>query len=229
MARARRGGTRARTPAGRKRAETWRLKKLLATERELWASGIRYIAGIDEAGRGPLAGPVVAAAVILPEDVAIRGVDDSKRLPSERREALYAEIREAALCIGVGAASCREIDRINILRATHLAMTRALTRLSVRPERIIVDGLPVPVLPADHIAVVDGDAKVHCVACASIVAKVLRDRLMHRLARRYPVYGWQSNAGYGTPDHREAIASWGMTPHHRRSFEPNLQFDLELP
>lgn len=222
------GRRRPRTKAGRKRAETWRLKRLLATERDLWSSGLRHVAGIDEAGRGPLAGPVVAAAVILPPETPIRGVDDSKRLPPERREALFAEIHGHALCVGVGAASAREIDRINILRASHLAMRRALEHLRVAPERVIVDGLPVPLLPADHIAVVDGDALVHCVACASVVAKVVRDRLMTRLAARYPEYGWAHNAGYGTAEHREAIARFGLTPHHRRSFEPNLQFDLDL-
>lgn len=217
-----------RTAAGRKCAETWRLKRLLATEQDLWSNGFRHVAGIDEAGRGPLAGPVVAAAVILPPDTPIRGVDDSKRLPPDRREALFLEIQGTALCVGVGAASAREIDRINILRATHLAMSRALARLRLAPERVIVDGLRVPLLPTDHIAVVGGDALVHCVACASVVAKVVRDRLMTRLSGRYPEYGWDHNSGYATVDHREAIARLGFTPHHRRSFEPNLQFDLEL-
>jgi ribonuclease HII len=217
-----------RTSAGRKRAETWRLKRMLATENDLWASGVQYVAGIDEVGRGPLAGPVLAAAVILPRGTAIRGVDDSKRLPAERREALFHDIQSAAVCIGVGAASSREIDRINILRATHVAMQRALSRLRVTPERVIVDGLRVPVLPEDHIAIIDGDEKVHCVACASIIAKVVRDRLMTRLSRRYPAYGWENNAGYGTPDHREAIISMGLTPHHRRSFELNMQITFDL-
>ena len=219
---------RPRTAAGRKRAETWRLKRLLETEQELWEYGLRHVAGIDEAGRGPLAGPVVAAAVILPPGTAIRGVDDSKRLPPERREALFLEIRDAAICYGVGAASAREVDRINILRATHLAMRRALQRLRVTPERVIVDGLRVPTLPEDQLAIVDGDARVHCVACASIIAKVVRDRLMARLSPRYPAYGWDTNAGYGTPDHREAIVSLGLTPHHRRSFEFNSQLTLEI-
>src|SRR5690606_37552615 len=125
---------------GRRRAETWRLKKLLAYERELRAKGYEIIAGVDEAGRGPLAGPVVAAAVILPDGVAVRGVDDSKRLTSERREALFHEIRERALAVGVGAASTREVDRLNILRASHVAMKRALARLSLQPDHIIVDG-----------------------------------------------------------------------------------------
>jgi ribonuclease HII len=223
----RRSATR-KTAAGRKRAETWRLKRLLTTERELWSQGVRFIAGVDEVGRGPLAGPVVAAAVILPPDTPIRGVNDSKRLPAERRVALSIEIRKHALAIGVGAASSREIDRLNILRASHLAMQRALGRLCVPPERIIIDGLPVPTLGNDHIAVVDGDAKVHCVACASIIAKVVRDRLMHLLAGHYPAYGWHSNAGYATADHVEAIFALGLTPHHRRSFEPRAQLGLEL-
>lgn len=219
---------RPRTQAGRKCSETWRLKRLLEREQELWAGGVQHVAGIDEAGRGPLAGPVVAAAVILPPGAAIRGVDDSKRLPPERREALFLEIRRTAICYGVGAASSREVDRLNILRATHLAMQRALARLRVTPERIFVDGLPVPTLPEHHIAVVDGDALVHCIACASILAKVVRDRLMIRLSHRYPGYGWDTNVGYGTADHREAIGSLGLTPHHRRSFEPNSQLSLEI-
>lgn len=227
-ARGRSRKSRPRTPAGRKRSETWRLKRLLEREQELWSTGVRYVAGVDEVGRGPLAGPVVAAAVILPPGAAIRGVDDSKRLPPERREALFVEIRRTAICFGVGAASAREVDRLNILRASHLAMQRALCRLRVPPERIIVDGLPVPTLPQDQIAVVDGDALVHCVACASILAKVVRDRLMTRLARRYPGYGWDTNVGYATADHREAIGSLGLTPHHRRSFEPNMQLSLEI-
>jgi ribonuclease HII len=186
------------------------------------------VAGVDEAGRGPLAGPVLAAAVILPPRVGIRGVDDSKRLTPEQRERLFVEIREKAICIGVGAASPREIDRINILRATWLAMERAVRRLQCVPERIIIDGLPVPVFGEEHRAIVDGDAKVHCIACASIIAKVVRDRLMHRLAPRYPDYGWDENAGYGTPEHRGAIARLGFTPHHRRSFEPNFQLTFDL-
>jgi ribonuclease HII len=218
----------AKTKAGRQRSETWRLKRLLSTERELWAQGVRFIAGVDEVGRGPLAGPVVAAAVILPPDTPIRGVDDSKRLPPERREALSIEIRKHALAIGVGAASSREVDRMNILRASHLAMQRALGRLCVSPERVIVDGLPIPLLGTQHIAVIDGDAKVHCIACASIIAKVVRDRLMARLAGHYPAYGWQTNCGYATSDHVEAIFSLGLTPHHRRSFEPRSQLGLAL-
>jgi ribonuclease HII len=220
---------RPKTKAGRARAETWRLKRLLAIEAEYWDDGVEHVAGVDEAGRGPLAGPVLAAAVVLPPRLAIRGVDDSKRLTFERRELLFDEIRECATAIAIGAASTREVDRLNILRASHLAMARALDKLPVRPQQIIIDGLAVPALGRDHRAIVDGDEKVHCVACASIVAKVVRDRLMRLLSGRYPAYGWEHNAGYGTPDHREAILAEGLTPHHRRSFEPNVQFTLQIP
>lgn len=218
-----------RTAAGRKCAETWRLKKLLAAERGWWERGVAHVAGLDEAGRGPLAGPVLAAAVILPPHVAIRGIDDSKRLAPAVREALFAEIRAHALAIGIGAASAREIDRLNILRATHLAMARAVRRLAVAPEHIFVDGLPVPQLGSEHTAVVDGDAQVHCIACASVVAKVVRDRVMRKLAARYPAYGWDHNVGYATAEHRDAIIEVGLTPHHRRTFASNEQLTLELP
>lgn len=204
------------------------MKKLLEMERALWDQGVELIAGVDEVGRGPLAGPVLAAAVILPAGLGIRGVDDSKKLTPEKRETLFVEIRDKALAIGVGAASSREIDRINILRASHLAMLRALRRLPVQPQHVFVDGLPIPGFTYAHTAVVDGDARVHCIACASIVAKVIRDRLMRLLAVRYPAYGWASNCGYSTADHRDAIVEAGLTPHHRRSFDFNQQLTLLL-
>jgi ribonuclease HII len=216
------------TASGRRRAENRRLKKLLELETEYWDRGFTLIAGVDEVGRGPLAGPVLAAAVILPPGTAIRGVDDSKKLTAEKRAALYDEIRSRAHAIGVAGASTREVDRINILRASHLAMRRAVARLGCIPDHVFVDGLAVPELGGQCTAVIDGDAKVHCIACASIVAKVVRDRIMHLLAERYPGYGWATNAGYGTSEHRDAIAQLGLTPHHRRSFEPNSQLVLEL-
>lgn len=219
---------RPKTKAGRARATTWRLKKLLEMERGLWDQGIELIAGVDEVGRGPLAGPVIAAAVILPVGVGIRGVDDSKKLTADKRESLLLEIRDKAIAIGIGGASPREIDRINILRASHLAMTRAIHKLPRVPQHIIVDGLPVPELGPNHTSVIDGDAKVHCIACASIVAKCVRDRLMRMLSSRYPVYGWDHNAGYSTEAHRAAIFDVGFTPHHRRSFDVNAQLTLEF-
>jgi ribonuclease HII len=217
-----------KTASGRRRAENRRLHKLLELEQTYWDRGLTLIAGVDEVGRGPLAGPVLAAAVVLPPGVAIRGVDDSKKLNADRRAELYESIRTQAVAIGVAGASTREVDRINILRASHLAMRRALERLRCTPQHVFVDGLPVAELGPDHTAIIDGDAKVHCIACASIVAKVVRDRIMHLLATRYPGYGWETNAGYGTPEHRGAIVELGLTPHHRRSFEPNYQLTLEL-
>jgi ribonuclease HII len=204
------------------------MKKLLEMERALWEQGIEFVAGVDEVGRGPLAGPVIAAAVILPVGLGIRGVDDSKKLTAEKRESLLLEIRAKALAIGVGGASSKEIDRINILRASHLAMARAIQKLPRAPQHVIVDGLPVPNLGPNATFVIDGDAKVHCIACASIVAKCVRDRLMRMLAPRYPVYGWDHNAGYATADHRSAIFAAGFSPHHRRSFDLNSQLTLEL-
>jgi ribonuclease HII len=219
---------RPQTASGRRRAENRRLQRLMELEQAYWDQGLTLIAGVDEVGRGPLAGPVLAAAVVLPPGVAIRGIDDSKKLTAERRAVLYEDIRKHAVAIGVAGASTREVDRLNILRASHVAMRRAIARLGCIPEHIFVDGLPVADLGADHTAVVDGDARVHCIACASVVAKVVRDRLMHLLAARYPGYGWASNVGYGTAQHRGAIVELGLTPHHRRSFEPNSQLTLEL-
>ena len=197
-------------------------------EQSYWDRGIELVAGVDEAGRGPLAGPVLAAAVVFAPGVGIRGVNDSKQLTAEKRSILFDEIRAKALGIGVGAASTKEVDRLNILRASHLAMRRALMRLPFEPHHIIVDGLPVHELGDRHTAVVDGDAKVHAIACASIIAKVVRDRCMHLLSSRYPGYGWDHNVGYGTAEHRIAIVDLGLTPHHRRSFEPNMQLTLEI-
>jgi len=203
-----------------------RPQDLLEYERRFWGRG-RSVAGVDEVGRGPLAGPVVAAAVILPEAVHVEGADDSKQLSPAVREELYGRIIGAALCVGVGAASVREIDRRNILRATTVAMQRALDRLSTPPDHIVIDGLPVKYLGREHEAVVGGDALIHSIGCASIVAKVVRDRLMRRLALRYPGYAWEKNSGYGTAEHRAAIEALGLTPHHRVTFI-GLQFELEL-
>jgi ribonuclease HII len=199
----------------------------LAIERGFWSRGVRRLAGLDEVGRGSLAGPVVAATVILPPDLWIDGVDDSKRLTPEVRRELVEVILGHALAIGIGAASPREIDRFNIRGATAIAMRRAVGRLALPPEHLIVDGLPVPELGADaHTAVVDGDRCVHCIACASILAKVLRDRLMERMAPRYDAYGWDRNKGYGTPEHLDALQRLGPTAHHRYSFAPVSQLTL---
>ncbi|MBF0563307.1 MAG: ribonuclease HII [Alphaproteobacteria bacterium] len=181
------------------------------------------VAGIDEAGRGPWAGPVVAAAVVLdlaclPPELA-RRLDDSKRLSPARREACFAELGFCA-AIGVGAASVAEIDTLNILRATLLAMARAFAKLGVPVDHVLVDGNKAPSLPCAVTTVIGGDGKSLSIAAASIVAKVIRDRLMTDLAQAFPGYGWERNKGYGTALHGAALERLGVTPHHRRSFEP---------
>jgi ribonuclease HII len=196
----------------------------LERERALWLEGGGLVAGIDEAGRGPLAGPVVAAAVVFPAfSRPIRGVRDSKLLAPAARLRLAILVRKRALAVGVGAASVHEIDSLNIRRASILAMRRALDRLSVRPVHVLVDGLPCPELGCPHEAIVDGDARCHSIAAASIIAKTVRDRLMQRLAQYHPVYAWVTNNGYGTPEHLAALAEYGLTAHHRKSFAPVTQ------
>jgi ribonuclease HII len=187
-----------------------------------------HIAGIDEVGRGPLAGPVVACAIVMPPDQrAIRGVDDSKKLGPDDRERLAARILQTAVAVAVGAASVREIDRLNIYHANTLAMRRALRRLGVVPHHVLIDGKRIKALEWEHTAIVGGDAKCYSIACASIVAKVTRDRVMRALARRYPVYRWETNVGYSTTAHFEGLAAHGVTPHHRRSFIPVRQLTLD--
>lgn len=178
-------------------------------------------AGVDEAGRGPLAGPVCAAAVILDPDKPIEGLNDSKKLSAKKREALAPLIRERALAWGVGWASVEEIDSVNILEATFLAMERALAALSRKPELILIDGNRAPKhLPAPFETIVKGDARVPAISAASILAKTERDRLMAQIGREHPEYGFGQHAGYGTKAHIEAIGKYGVLPCHRRSFEP---------
>lgn len=184
------------------------------------------IAGVDEAGRGPLAGPVVAAAVILCPD-GIAGVDDSKKLTALRREALFAHITERCV-VGVGIASVEEIDSINIFWATMLAMTRAVEALGVEPRQVLVDGNRCPDWRYASRAIVGGDAIEPCISAASIIAKEHRDRLMRDLASDHPYYGWETNVGYGTPEHLAALRRHGPTPHHRRSFAPVAQLEMFL-
>jgi len=204
----------------------------LRRERVAWA-GELLLVGVDEAGRGPLAGPVVAAAVVFPPACrSVRGLRDSKTLPPVVRARLAIRIRESALCFGIGAASAHEIDRLNIRVATALAMRRAIRSLlrqqevAARPHCILIDGLPLPEIGYPHEALVDGDALCQSVAAAAILAKTTRDRLMQRLAGRYPVYGWQTNVGYGTPEHQVGLSLHGPTPHHRQSFAPLAQMAL---
>ena len=178
-----------------------------------------YICGIDEAGRGPLAGPVVAAAAILPRDCEILGLNDSKKLSAARREALCKEIREKAVSCGVGIVSPEVIDEINILQATYEAMRRAVAALSVRPDRFLNDAVVIPGIEADRqVSIVKGDAKSVSIAAASILAKVERDHLMEAYDGLYPQYGFARHKGYGTRAHMEAIREFGMCPIHRRTF-----------
>ena len=212
--------------AGRRRASR---KRWSAFERDARAGHGPLIAGIDEVGRGPLAGPVVACAIIMPSDCrAIGGVDDSKALGAADRVRLAAKIRERALCIGLGAASVREIDRVNIYHATVLAMRRAISRLRLQPDHVLIDGLAIRTLATPHTAIVGGDRRCYTIACASILAKVTRDTLMAALARRYPNYRWETNVGYGTPEHWARVHEHGMSPHHRRSFVKPRQLVLDL-
>jgi len=199
----------------------------LERETALWCEGRSIVAGLDEVGRGPLAGPVVAAAVVFPVGAKpIRGLDDSKVLTARQRAKLVVRIRQRALAVAVGAASVHEIDRLNIRRASILAMRRALRRLGVVPTDVLVDGLPCPELGCPHEAIIDGDAKCHSIAAASVIAKTIRDRLMERLAARYPGYAWETNKGYATREHLDALNQHGPTRHHRWSFEPVAQLNL---
>lgn len=190
-------------------------------ERALRARGIFLVAGVDEAGRGPLAGPVVAAAVILPDDCTLEGLDDSKKLTARKREHFHAILTARAdIHWGIGQAEVAEIDKLNILRATHLAMARALEALPRKPGHALVDGLPVRGLPVPHTALVAGDTLSLSIAAASIMAKVTRDRLMTALDAEYPQYGFARHKGYGVREHLEALRSHGPSPVHRRSFQP---------
>ena len=181
------------------------------------------VCGIDEAGRGPWAGPVVAAAVILSPSLVPSGIDDSKKLTASKREALYELIIRQADC-GVGIATAEEIDALNIWGATKLAMQRAVAGLSAAPDYALVDGKLTLPLPCPVQAIISGDSKSLSIAAASIIAKVTRDRIMKQLHREFPHYGWQNNAGYGTAAHIEAIRQHGISPHHRRSFKPIRDF-----
>ena len=224
-----------------------RLAEMKAMEDRLHEAGIRYVAGVDEVGRGPLAGPVVTAAVVLPEDFDVPGVDDSKKLSEKRREELYDIIMDRALAVGIGQMSHEVIDEINILEATKRAMYQAIEAaekdLAARAadaasredgteapgERqdaglgcVLLDAVELPELQIPQRSIVKGDAKVLCIAAASIVAKVTRDRMMQAYAQEYPYYAFESNKGYGTKAHYEGIRAHGICPIHRRSFLKNL-------
>jgi ribonuclease HII len=207
--------------------EVPRKDRMLADERVLRDGGIGLVAGIDEAGRGPLAGPVVAAALLFPPETYIPGVDDSKRLTPGTREALYEEIFRVATAVGTGIVGPDLIDELNILNATFLAMDRAVASLAARPEHLLIDGNMFrpgrATAGIPYTTVVGGDRTSFCIAAASIVAKVTRDRLMVAYDREYPQFGFARHKGYGTVEHRAAIARHGYSPIHRRSFTLHSQ------
>src|SRR5512133_3903137 len=202
------------------RTEGQRLRALLAYETELWEAGAVRIAGVDEAGVGTLAGPVVAAAVILPRDLRPRGLDDSKQLDARARERLCAEVKAGAVAWAVGQASHEEVDAINVYQAGLLAMRRAVEALAVRPDRLLVDARRIPDLAIPQQGIIKGDAKSLSIAAASVVAKVTRDALMVEAEARYPGYGFARHKGYGAPEHLDALRRLGPCEIHRRTFAP---------
>jgi ribonuclease HII len=206
------------------RAESRRLRKLLQYESELWARGLRFVAGVDEAGMAPLAGPVTAAAVILPEGYKLRGLDDSKKiLDPAKRDALAAQIKQDALCWSVGWAEVEEIDRLNIYHAGLLAMRRAVEGLRLKPDFVLVDARKIPECPAPQRGIIRGDTLSASIAAASVIAKTTRDAHMLELDRRYPGYGLAAHKGYPTPAHKQALKRLGALSIHRRSFAPVRQ------
>lgn len=201
-----------------KEAEILRIEAMWEIEKSLSEKGYRAIAGVDEAGRGPLADEVYAAAVILPEGICIEGLNDSKKLSEKKREKLFDEIREVALAYAVATASVEEIDEFNIRNATYMAMNRAIEALAVKPDYVIVDGDCIKECRYEHKCVVKGDAKSMSIAAASILAKVSRDRHMVEMAEKYPQYGFEKHKGYGTKAHIEALKEFGPCEIHRKTF-----------
>ena len=199
--------------------EDLRLEKMLAYEKELYAQGIQLIAGVDEVGRGPLAGPVVAAAVILPENCKIPGLNDSKKIPKSKHQAIYQAVLDQALSVGIGVKDNQVIDQVNIYEATKLAMLEAIHELDPQPQHLLIDAMKLD-LPISQTSIIKGDANSLSIAAASIVAKVTRDQMMAAYDQEYPGYDFGQNAGYGTSKHLEGLEKYGVTPIHRRSFEP---------
>lgn len=195
-------------------------------ENELYNKGIKYIAGVDEVGRGPLVGPVVTAAVILPVDFYDERINDSKKVTEKKRKILYDVIMENAVSVGIGMSSSEVIDEINILEATKKAMKEALNNLSVKPEHVLIDAVKLDIdIPSTSI--IKGDAKSQSIAAASIMAKVTRDRMMYELDKEHPEYDFAHNKGYGTKKHIEAIRKYGILKEHRKSFAPCNEYDLK--
>lgn len=201
-----------------KEKEEERLKHMLEIEDSLYQKGYKLVCGVDEAGRGPICGPVVAAAVILNKDDMIEGVNDSKKLSEKKRECLYDVIMQKAIAVGVGMSDVDIIEKVNILNATKLAMKQAIKNLKIKPDYVLIDGNQMIDIDIDAQTVVSGDAKSESIAAASIIAKVTRDRLLIEYDKKYPEYGFAKHKGYGTKAHIEAIKKYGLTPIHRASF-----------
>ena len=199
--------------------EDLRLEKMLAYEKELYAQGIDLIAGVDEVGRGPLAGPVVAAAVILPKACKIPGLNDSKKIPKSKHKEIYEAVLQNAIAIGIGVKDNQVIDQVNIYEATKLAMMEAIGQLDPQPQHLLIDAMKLD-LPISQTSIIKGDANSLSIAAASIVAKVTRDQMMEEFDCEYPGYDFTQNAGYGTANHLAGLHKLGVTPIHRRSFEP---------
>ena len=199
--------------------EDLRLEKMLAYEKELYAQGIDLIAGVDEVGRGPIAGPVVAAAVILPKACKIPGLNDSKKIPKSKHKAIYEAVLQKAIAIGIGVKDNHVIDQVNIYEATKLAMMEAIGQLEPQPQHLLIDAMKLD-LPISQTSIIKGDANSLSIAAASIVAKVTRDQMMEEFDCEYPGYDFTQNAGYGTANHLAGLHKLGVTPIHRRSFEP---------
>ena len=199
--------------------EDLRLEKMLAYEKELYTQGIHLIAGVDEVGRGPLAGPVVAAAVILPKACKIPGLNDSKKIPKSKHKEIYEAVLQNAIAIGIGAKDNQVIDQVNIYEATKLAMMEAIGQLEPQPQHLLIDAMRLD-LPISQTSIIKGDANSLSIAAASIVAKVTRDQMMEEFDKEYPGYDFAQNAGYGTANHLAGLDQLGVTPIHRRSFEP---------
>lgn len=199
--------------------EDLRLEKMLAYEKELYTQGIHLIAGVDEVGRGPLAGPVVAAAVILPKACKIPGLNDSKKIPKSKHKEIYEAVLQNAIAIGIGVKDNQVIDQVNIYEATKLAMMEAIGQLEPKPQHLLIDAMRLD-LPIPQTSIIKGDANSLSIAAASIVAKVTRDQMMEEFDKEYPGYDFAQNAGYGTANHLAGLDKLGVTPIHRHSFEP---------
>ena len=199
--------------------ENLRLEGMLSYEKELYAQGISLIAGVDEVGRGPLAGPVVAAAVILPKNCKIKDLNDSKKIPKKKHEEIFQAVKDNALAIGIGIMDNHVIDQVNIYEATKLAMKEAISKLDPQPEHLLIDAMKLD-LPITQTSIIKGDANSLSIAAASIIAKVTRDKIMANYDKEFPGYDFSQNAGYGTTKHLEGLEKHGVTPIHRKSFEP---------